>query len=209
MTKQGLNWANRLREAMQRLPPVSPQVVVVRTRGTPGAAKSAFAEVTEELFRQPSRVRLEVVDALLGQDDDLALRVLRALAVEWYDPDANIRWAIADGLARMNNAAAVDLLEAIAREDPDDSVRSCAIGSLGQRALASYATAAGPDRRATAEAMLRNRDSIRTRGGRGTSPVRLTKPAQEILDALYKLKEGEESEFVRNKVDLTLLQLGE
>jgi hypothetical protein len=147
-----------------------------------------------------------VVQELAQQGDDVALRVLRALAVEAPDPDANVRWTIAEGLSNISHPEAVRLLEEIARSDPDETVRGCAIGGLGKRAMEAYRVEVGADQ-ATPRALVRTRGAVRTRG---VSPVRRASPeAQMILDMLYSLRDQEQSDYVKGMADLALRQLGE
>ena len=91
--------------------------VAVRTRGS---VKRSIAGSLEELIArlrgQATSVRLEVVQELLKRADNLALAVLRAL-VEHPDPDPTVRHAIADGLADVSQAEAIELLESLAKDD--------------------------------------------------------------------------------------------
>jgi hypothetical protein len=205
-------WAALLRDAAQRAPGgPAPQVAVrgsVRTRG--GAAPTrpsagSLQEVVSRLLDQATTVRLEVVGELIKQADDVALTVLRALA-EQPDPDPNVRWAIADGLAGVQHAEAIRLMEWLARHDPDETVQTCAIGSLGKRALAAYRTQVGSEK-ATPHELVRVRGAVRTRGA---SPIRkISREAEVILDLLDQLRTSETSDYVRDMADLTLRQLGE
>jgi len=207
------DWLNSLREAAGA--PAEPVVRVrgairargVRTRGggqPPPAA--GLAEVLEHLFAQPVPVRLEVVRELLRAPDRLAFALLRALALDSPDPDANVRWTIADGLGSIADPEAVHLLTELAQHDSDDTVRTCAIGALGERALQAYAVQVGPER-GTPRELVRVRGAIRTRG---PGPVRAVGPeAQMILDLLNRIRIEDASEYVKDKADLTLRQLGE
>lgn len=207
-------WVHLLRDAAQRAmeAPAAP----IKVRGVPSTQEGRtlpprvsqqMAAVIERLLRQPVSVRLEVVQELLKAADDVALTVLHALAVEYRDPDANIRWAIAEGLSKVIQPEAVRLLEMLARYDPDETVRTCAIGSLGERALGAYRAQVG-------EEQASPRTLVRTRGAkvrtRGASPVRqVSSEAQTILDLLYDLRDEEQSDYVKGMADLTLRQLGE
>jgi HEAT repeat protein len=119
------DWADLLREAAGRAknaPSVQTRVRgAVKTRGSVSSSRisDSLAEVIERFMSQPATVRLEVVQALVQKADELAMAVLRALAVEYRDPDTNVRWTIAEGLGRIANSEAVRLLEMIARSDPD------------------------------------------------------------------------------------------
>jgi hypothetical protein len=161
--------------------------------------------VFAELFINPPAVRLEIVEQLLRDGDELALRVLAGLAVAPGDPSGDVRWAVAEGLAGFANPGAVTILEQIARTDPDDTVRTCAIGALAERAR--LAGAAKPRLEAAApEPITRTRGSVRTRGA---GPVRRASPeAKTILDLLKRIRETESSDYVKQMTDLTLDQLG-
>lgn len=183
----------------------------VRTRGavtTRGAGPSGPApsdslrSVLDRLFAAAPSVRLEVVRELLRRPDNLSLAVLREASRA--DPLPNVRWAIADGLRAAPAAGAVPLLEVLAREDSDEMVRSCAIGSLGEIALAAYRDKVDPE--ATPQTLVRARGAVRTRGA---SAVRTAGPeALAILDFLERLRD-QESGYVREIADVTLRQLGE
>jgi hypothetical protein len=203
-------WVELLHDAAQMDAQAEPIKVHGRIKTRGGAPvhriPSGLSDVIERLFTQPTPVRLEVAQELMRTADDVALTVLRALAVENRDPDANVRWAIADGLSNVEHPEAVRLLEMLARDDPDETVRTCAIGTLGERALAVYRVRVGEEQ-ATPRALVRTRGAVRTRG---VSPIRkVSLEAQTILDLLYNLREEESSEYVKEMTDVTLRQLGE
>jgi hypothetical protein len=198
-------WVELLREAPQGAieAPGGP----IRVRGMPRMRGDQLAEVIQRLRSQPVPVRLEVVQQLAREADEVGVSVLRALAVEAPDPDANVRWTIAEELGKMRHPEAVRLLEELARSDPDETVRGCAIGGLGKRAMEAYRAEVGADQ-ATPRALVRTRGgAVRTRGA---SPVRRASPeAQSILDMLYSLRDQEQSDYVKGMADLALRQLGE
>jgi HEAT repeat protein len=163
--------------------------------------------VLDRLFGEPVRVRREIVRVLFESVDDVGMRVLHAMAVSPGDPNMNVRWEIAQGLAEAEHPGAVALLEEIARTDPDDTVRSQAIGSLGERALAAYRAKEGPEAATPRAISVRTRGAVRTRG---TSPLRQVSPAAgEILELINRIRDEEGSESVRYEADLTLRQLGD
>lgn len=167
---------------------------------------AAAPEVIARLRQQPVSVRLEVVDELLRRADQRAFEVLGLLAGELADPDPRVRWAIANGLWRLPAPEAVLLLKRIATSDPDEMVRACAVEALGARAMAAYEAKAGPEM-ATPLQLIRTRGAVRTRGA---SPVREASPeAQEILEALYQLREEVPCGEVQRAADMVLRQLGE
>jgi HEAT repeat protein len=180
----------------------------VRTRGAIAAKPSGnpLEEVFARLFSQDLVVRQEVVRQLLQNPDELALRVLSRLAVAPGDPSADVRWSVAEGLGQVAGHEAIAILEQIARTDPEETVRTCAIGALGRRARTAYAAQAGPEA-ATPAAIVRTRGPVRTRGA---SPVRRASPeAQRILDLLNEIREDEVSDYVKQMADRTLKQLGD
>jgi len=201
--RSAIEWADAIRGAMEPSP--GPTRGAVRTRGGE-PLPAALEDVVRQLQQQPVSVRLEVVGELIRRGDDLALRALALLATDLSDPDPRVRWAIADGLWRLGASGAVPLLKTIARNDPDEMVRSSAIEALGARAMAAYETKVGAEE-ATPAALIRTRGAVRTRGA---SPVRqVTKEAQDILETLYKLRDEAPSAEVRRTADMTLRQLGE
>jgi HEAT repeat protein len=160
----------------------------------------------EQFLTQPTAVRIEVIGQVLEDVDDLAMRVLRVLAVDCRDPDPNVRWSITEGLGSLQRLDAIELLELIAQGDPDETVRSGAIGALARRAMAAYREKAGPEV-ATPRTLVRTRGPVRTRGA---SPVRAASPeAATILEKLHRLRDEESSDYIRNVLDTTLVQLGE
>jgi len=175
------------------------------TRATsPAQTVGTLSETIEHLCQEPRQVRLEIVRDLLQQSDDIAMDILEKLAVA--DPDSNVRWAIAEGLAEVDHTRTVVLLESIALKDLDELVQSCAVGALGQRAMAAYRRQAGPNS-ATPRAIAKIRGGVRTRGA---SPIREKNgEALEILEALYRLRDADLPDYVKEKIDVTLRQLGE
>jgi hypothetical protein len=204
MKREAREWISRIRAAGMHAKGPS----VVRTRGgaAPGRPGKGLEEIIAEVIRQPTDIRTEIVEALLHDSDDFAIGVLRMLAIDSADPDPNVRWSIAEGLTTFRHPGSIDLLQAIARADPDQTVRICAIEALGERAMAAYKDIKGSEQ-ATPRAVARTRGAVRTRGG---SPIRNASPdAAKILELLHRIRDEETSDEIRTVTDLTLRQLGE
>lgn len=206
-------WVALLRAA-NRQDPGRTAGASVRTRGAPvrgpvtraPQAANPLDRLFAELLSQPRDVRLMVVHELLRNPDNLGLRVLEELAVAPGDPSAEIRWTIAEGLRGVPDPKAVDILERIAKNDPDEPVRACAVGGMVQRARDAFAPGARPDR-ALPVPTVRTRSAVRTRD---SSPLRTANPeARRILDALDRVRASESSAYVKQKIDLTLGELGD
>jgi hypothetical protein len=169
-------------------------------------AVSPFVEAIQQFYEQPFAVRRDVVQTLLERaEDDRSFSILGVIAVEQPDPDGNLRWAIADGLRRVRRREAAQLLEDMATTDPHELTRARAVASLAELARAAYSSQAGPSQ-VDPSGLVRTRGPVRTRG---KSPLRTSSDAKDILDRLHRLYENERSDYVREKVDITLRRLGE
>jgi len=136
-------WVARLRAVVDGTDP--------RSGGSFASAEGR--EIVGHLVDEPRRLRVEVVRALLKQGDDDALAILRTVAVDCPDPDPNVRWIVADGLSGVPQGEANSLLERLARADPDETVRTCAIGSLRRRLFVAYRAKVGPEKADLNEAL--------------------------------------------------------
>lgn len=208
-------WVKLLRDESERLQAaiklgrlgIQTRGGMTMTRGTLQSATEAriqdmdFSPAFEALRDQRAEVRCEVAFALGEWADETAVEVLKKLTIdENKDSSTDVRAAAADALGKIGGTRSVAILQRLAMDDPDEDVRTRAIGVLG-----SLAAKAEP------KLVTVRTPSVRARGASQPTPpkIQVSRETEKVLDLLKQIRVNDQSDYVRDVADETLEDLGE
>lgn len=189
----------------------------VRTRGA--IAHAASCDFPEEMaegaldtvlaaFRDESPdVRREVACALGEWGDERAAEILRKTIVgEELDEDVEVRRAAISALGTIGGPAAVNALCQVAESDPSDMLRYDALASLTELAAQTELAAGAP----LPGAVRTRGGAVRTRGAVVRTRSGLGAPAQQVVEALQRIRDNDqEKEHLRRMAEAALSPLAE